>query len=94
MELILFIVIASLLFPGLNGGGYFEPMMIPVFIVCAALVLGFVVALTYIAIFVAEQSNGWLGVVTWFGLFIGTLLINKLLAQNSRYLNARSLRQG
>jgi hypothetical protein len=82
MEIILFIIIVSLLFPGSGGGQPFELMMIPVFIICAALVLGFFAALTYAAVFVSELTgNGWLGLATWLGLLVGAGVTNKLVVE-------------
>lgn len=82
MELILFIIIVSLLFPGSSGGGSFELIMIPVFILSAAIILGFAAAFTYASVFVAEiTGNGWLGLATWLGLFFGVAFTNKFLVE-------------
>lgn len=78
MEIILFVVLVSLLFPGTKSGGGFEFMMVPVFFLCAALVYAFFGAVTYGAVFVYEATeNGWLGLLTWFALFFGALFANR-----------------
>lgn len=82
MEIILFIIVVSLLFPGSSGGGHFELALIPVFIICAALLYGFFAALVYASIFVAEFSGiGWLGAATFPALLIGAGFTNKFIVE-------------
>lgn len=78
MELILFIIIVSLLFPGSGGGGHFEPIMIVVFLVCAAMVIGFFASITYAAVGIAWLFNSDMaGMIAWPVLFFAALFANK-----------------
>ena len=76
MEILLFIVIVSLLFPGSSGSGHFEFMMIPVFIICAALLLAVGAAILYAAICITTWTGGSVGTfeLSMFGI-IGSLML-------------------
>lgn len=62
----------------------FELMMIPVFVICAALVVAFFAAITIAATFITDAAgSGAAGIVAWFALFFGTLFLNRLIADRS-----------
>jgi hypothetical protein len=77
-----FIGALVLIFGGSSAGrGHFEWVLIPVFIACAALVIGFFAAITSAATLAAEATGSdALGIVTWCGLFLGALFLNRYLA--------------
>lgn len=92
MEILLFVLMASLLFPGSKGAG-FELMMIPVFIICAALVIGVLWAVLSAGMWVADVTdNGWLGVAASFATFGILMTANKFVAEWDDRRRARASR--
>lgn len=80
MELIIFVIIVSMLFPGSSGGSHFEFMMIPVVIICGALILAVGAGTMYAAMGITMLiDDGNLGVfmLAWFGVIGAVVFTNK-----------------
>ena len=80
MELIIFIIVVSLLFPGSGGGGHFEFMMIPVVIVCGALILAVGAGTMYAAVGIMllfDSHNPGVFMLAWMATIIALGFTNK-----------------
>jgi uncharacterized membrane protein len=76
--IIFFLWLISCAFPSSGSGHHFEPMMVVVFIVCAAALVGYVAIGIYIMAGVDWLTDsGWVAVLAGAAYFVGTIWLNK-----------------
>lgn len=84
MEILLFIIVVSLLFPGSSGGSHFEFMMIPVVIVCGTLILAVSAGTMYAAVGIMllfGSHDPGVFMLAWFGVIGAVLFTNKTICE-------------
>jgi hypothetical protein len=82
-EILIFIIVVGLLFPGSSAGGRFEFMMIPVVIICGAVLLAFAAGTMYAAAYITTALGGDLGtfMLSWIAVVVASGLANKFICE-------------